>query len=309
MLNLSIIVVNFNSFDLLKNCLSSLTKYTQEINYEIIVVNNNSEKTNIKKIINKYDNVFLIENKENVGFAAANNQGIKIAKGKYILFLNNDTIFIENTIKKIYDFAETIKEPVFVGCKLLNQDGSIQNSVISFPSVWNTFTESFFLYKLFPKSTIFNKYAFDYMKNEASSVDWIKGAFIFATASAIQNIKGFDERFFFYGEEIDLCYRFRNIGGKVYYLPTTSIIHLGGATTLNNLTFLSKNQIIGKVQYFQKYFKGYNYSLIMIFIYLGILIRIPIYFFAGILSLKMNLITKSKYYLYQLFIYPKNLFK
>jgi GT2 family glycosyltransferase len=307
--DVSIIIVSYNCLNILDDCLKSLFFHTKDISFEIIVVDNNSTEGSVDAIIKKYPEVKLIKNDTNRGFSAANNQGISVANGKYFLFLNNDTVLLENTIKAVYNFSERMNEDVIVGCKLLNSDKSLQASIDCFPTVWNTFTENFFLYKLFPKSGFFNKYYINYQFSETPCiVDVVKGAFLFASAKIIKKYNGFDERFFFYAEETDLCYRFSKDGGKVYFYPETAIIHLGGATTDKYQWFKFKNQTIAATQFFQKHFTGLKYFSVILIRYAGLTVRIPLYFIMGCLLLNKNLFLKSYYYFRQLFIYPKNLF-
>jgi len=308
-IDVSIIIVNYNSFSLLNHCIDSLIKFTKDVSYEIIVVDNHSTEGLIDDVLSKYEEIKLIENNENKGFGAANNQGIKIAIGKYVLFLNNDTIFFENTIKKIYDFTESSLDPLVVGCKLLNLDNSLQHSVFDFPSPRNVFTSNFFLYALFPKSKYFNKYHLMNKRiNEITEVDVVTGAFLFGTKSNIKEIGGFDERFFFYNEETDLCYRFKLNVGKVYYYPGTAIIHLKGGTANKISWFAYKNQSFSTIKFFQKHFSGMSYISALVMHYLGIFIRIPIFLIIGLITFNQNLLIRSFYYLKLLFIYPENLF-
>lgn len=307
-IKVSIIIVNYNNFHLINDCIASVIKYTKNITYEIIVIDNNSNE-NVEIVANKFNNIKLIKNNTNKGFAAANNQGIKIAKGKYILFLNNDTIFFENSIKNVFEFAELQNQSIMVGCRLLNLDGSFQESVMNFPSIWNTITDSFFLSKIFRKSTLFNKNAYSFRNlNSPIEVDVIKGAFMFCNSNSVKKLNMFDERFFFYSEELDLCYRFKLNGRKVYYYPFTSIIHIGGATVRKKEKFFYKNQFIARIQFYQKHFKGLRFTIIVLAYIFGVLIRVPLYFIFGFFSLNKNYIKKSGYYIYQLSNYPKNLF-
>ncbi len=309
-MNASIIIVNYNSFNLLENCLSSLYNQTKDINMEVIVIDNNSTDGNIKDVISRFENIILIKNSDNKGFGAANNQGLKAAKGKYVLFLNNDTIIFENTIKKVYKFAESINDSVIVGCKLLNRDKTLQYSVYDFPSLLNIFTSNFFLYLLFPRSRYFNKY---YLMNrrisEITEVDVVTGAFLFGNKDKIEELGGFDERFFFYNEETDLCYRFKNNGGKIFYYPDSSVIHLKGGTANKNFSIRYKNEFIATIKFYQKHFKGLKFVLALIFHYSGMLIRIPVFLLTGILTFNKLLILRSYYNIKHLFSYPENLFK
>ncbi|MCX6149369.1 MAG: glycosyltransferase family 2 protein [Ignavibacteriales bacterium] len=307
-MDVSVIIVNYISNELLEDCLNSLIKFTKEIEYEIIVVDNNSIVGKVEDVTSKYPNIILIKNQLNKGFSAANNQGIEIARGKYLLILNNDTIFIENTIKKVFDFVTSKNEKMIVGCKLLNQDKSWQNSFFDFPSPFNSFTSNFFLYKLFPK-TKFNKYnQFNNGISEISEVDVVTGAFMLCPTDAIKKLKGFDERFFFYSEEIDLCYRFKKDFGKVYYFPVTSLIHIGGATVDKMQWFKYKNQAKVYIQFFQKHYKGMSLFFAILSHFIGLLLRILLSFFSGLITFRKSHLIKSYFYLRQMFIYPKNVF-
>ena len=308
-MNISIIIVNYNNCDILKQCIDSIISLTSKVTYEVIIVDNNSTECDPKLVIPNDDRFTLLQNKHNVGFSKANNQALVVAKGKYILYLNNDTIFIENSLKKIYDYVEMLDKPSIIGCKLLNKDGSYQLSTGKFDTLLYSFSVSFFIYKLFPRSKTFNRYYSDYKNLKVpTEVDFVKGAFLFCSKNTADQLQGFDEKFFFYGEEVDFCYRFKKIGGNIVYYPLTKIIHLGGATTEDNLLFKYENEAKGRIQFYQKHLSGIQKYLAILFYYSGVFIRIPIYFLGGILTLKPSLIRKSLFYSYQLFIYPRNRF-
>jgi len=307
--DISIIIISYNNFHLLEDCIKSIYQFTSGVSYEVIVVDNNSNEGDVTEITSKFSDVKLIQNSGNKGFAAANNQGFEIAKGEYYLVLNNDTILFENAIKQVFDFVSSTNEHIFVGCRLLNSDNSYQESVMEFPSVWNVFTDSFFLSKIFKKSKFFNKNALSFsLLKEVVEVDVIKGAFMFCKAGDIKELNGFDEKFYFYSEELDLCKRFKKRGGKVIYFPETSIVHVGGATVKRDQLFFYKNQAISRIQYFQKHLSGINFILSVTFYYLGIIIRIPIYLIMGVVTFNRNYFSKSMHYFKQLFYYPKNVF-
>ena len=309
-IDVSIIIVNYNAFSLLDQCLNSLITYTTGISYEIIVIDNNSDEGEVESITKKYKDVILIKSESNVGFAKANNIGIKQSRGKYLLLLNNDTFIVENSIKTIYEFSESKDDILFVGCKLLNSDGSQQISVVDFDNLLNSFGENFFLYKMFPRSKLINRYNINYRKvNYPIEVDIIKGAFMFCSSNAIKKLNGFDSRFYFYGEETDLCYRFKAHGGKIFYYPNTSIFHVGGATVDRYPWFKFRNQNISKIKKYQKHYRNIEFLLLIIFHYGGILIRIPFYFIAGLIRVNKKLVFQAFIYLKLLFIYPKNEFK
>lgn len=306
-MNVSIVIVSYNNFKMLKQCIESICKYSQEFEYEIIVVDNNSTEGPIERILSQYKNVKLIKNNKNVGFAAANNQALKICNCSYVLFLNNDTFLHQNSIRDVLKFANDKNEDVIVGCKLLNIDGSHQISITDFDNILNLIGEKFFLYKLFKKSRMFNRYHLNYLETtEPIEVDAVKGAFLFCTSSKIKNLGGFDESYFFYNEEVDLCYRSKKSGGKVYYYPLTSVYHYGSATALNYSWFKFKNLSIAKIQFFLKHYSYLQVFCAILIHYLGILIRVPLYFVSAIVTLNINTLKKSIYYFRLLFVFPRN---
>lgn len=306
----SVIMVSYNNFHLLSECLKSLYKFTEGLIFEVIIVDNNSTERDIETVISNFPNVTLIKNDSNKGFGAANNQGISIARGAYILLLNNDTILTENSIYMIYQFANNLRGDTIVGCKLLNPDGTLQHSVYDFPSVWNVFTSNFFIYQLNKGNKFLSKY---HLMNKAinfiTEVDVVTGAFLFVNSKGIKKIQGFDERFYFYNEETDLCFRFKKNGGKIFYFPLTSIIHIKGGTSGDNFWFKFKNQSIAQIKYFQKHFHGIKFILLLIFHYTGLFIRIPLFLVIGIFTFNYYLVKRSIYFTRLLFLYPKNLFR
>jgi O-antigen biosynthesis protein len=310
-MNLSVIIINYNSFRLLNELLDSiLTNISHQLFFEIIVIDNNSSEGNISDYIPNDPKIKIIKNSTNKGFSAANNQGIKIAKGEYILFLNNDTLFLEDTISRILEFIKQTGNNIIVGCRLLNEDGTHQTSVVDRDSLTNSFGENLFLYLIFKNVRALNRYYFAVNEPKLpEEVDIIKGAFIFCSKKIVDELNGFDERFFFYAEETDFCMRAKNKGYKIYYYPNTAIIHYGGAATDRNQWFKFKNQSIAKIQIYQKHSKGIEFFLFISSHYLGILLRVPVYLVFGLFSFNSSLIAKSFLYFRQLFIYPKNLFK
>ncbi len=310
MITLSIIIVNYNRFDLTYDCIKSIYQFTPNLDFEIIVVDNNSTNGTSDQIEKDYPQVIWIKNNKNMGFAYANNQGIKIAKGEYILLLNNDTLLIEDTLNTIIKYYKSISKPALIGCKLLNQDGSFQVSISDFDNILNLFGENTFLYKIFLKSKKLNRFVENYVNLDTpKKVDIIKGAFIFGEKRYFDLLNGFDTRFYFYSEESDLCKRFKDSYGEVIYYPNTSIIHLGGATTNAIPWFSLKNLSIGKIKYFQKHFKGFYFLSAIIIHYFGIAIRVPIFFVNGLLRFNKVEIKRSFLYLKLLFVYPRNVFK
>ncbi len=233
MIDISIIIVNYNVKEFVKNLLYSLQKALQNYTSEIILVDNASSDGSVADIEEKFNYVKVIANKDNIGFGKANNQGLQIASGKYIALLNPDTIVREDTFSKLIKFMNENPNAGMTTCKVLNPDGTLQLACRrSFPGPWVSFTKIAGLSKLFPKSKIFSKYNLTYLdENKINEVDAISGSFMFFTSEVYQKVGGFDPQFFMYGEDLDLCYRVQLAGYKVYYVPETEIIHYKGEST------------------------------------------------------------------------------
>jgi GT2 family glycosyltransferase len=232
-LDLSIIIVNYNVKEFLQNLLHSIDKASQNLSSEIIVVDNASDDGSVELMISKFPSVKLIENKTNLGFGKANNQALKIAEGKYFLLINPDAVVREDTFKKMIEFLEEHKDAGLAGCKILNPDGSLQLACRrSFPGPWTSFCKVTGLSNLFPNSKMFARYNLTYLdENQTYEVDAISGSFMMLKKEVYEKVGGFDEQFFMYGEDLDLCYRIQKADYKVFYVHTTQVIHYKGEST------------------------------------------------------------------------------
>ncbi|MBU2494434.1 MAG: glycosyltransferase [Bacteroidetes bacterium] len=233
MIDLSIIIVNYNVKEFLQNLLQSIEKAASGLSTEIIIVDNDSDDGSKEMLHKNYPLLNLIENKKNVGFGAANNQALKIAKGKFILLLNPDTIVKEDTFTEMISFFENTPEAGMAGCKVLNSDGTLQLACRrGFPGPWTSFTKVTGLSKLFPKSKLFARYNLTFLdENKTYEVDAISGSFMMFRRDVYEKIGGFDPDFFMYGEDLDLCYRTQKEGFKVFYVHSTEIFHYKGEST------------------------------------------------------------------------------
>ena len=225
-MDLSIIIVSYNTKKLTSDAIDSLYVKDQGISFETIVIDNNSQDGSVEALrsyAKKYKNFKLIENSSNTGYAFANNQGIKISKGQYILLLNSDTVVKEGALKKLLDFAKGKGDAGVVGPKLLNGDDTVQPSCLRFPTIKNAILQYWFNQK-----GLFDKYA-PAGKNPVI-VDSVVGAAFLITPKAKKEVGTLDEKYFFYFEDIDYCKRVKDAGLKVYYLPEAEIIHYHGAS-------------------------------------------------------------------------------
>lgn len=232
-MDLSIIIVNYNVKEFLQNLLHSIDKATRNISHEIIIVDNGSDDGSIELLQQKFPKVKLIINKENLGFGKANNIGMKTAQGKYFLLLNPDTLLAEDTLHEMMHFLINTPEAGIAGCKILNLDGTLQLACRrSFPGPWTSFCKVTGLSSVFPKSKIFARYNLTYLdENQTYEVDAISGSFMMMKREVYEKTTGFDEDFFMYGEDLDLCYRIQKEGYKVFYVHSAQIIHYKGEST------------------------------------------------------------------------------
>jgi O-antigen biosynthesis protein len=232
-MQLSIIIVNYNVRHFLEQCLFSVQKAITGLQAEVIVIDNNSSDHSIAWLAPRFPSVVFIDNKENMGFAKACNQGMKLAKGQFILFLNPDTIVPEDCFKKCIAFFESHADAGALGIKMLDGSGNfLKESKRSLPSPRTSLFKLFGLSKLFPRSKIFSKYHLGNLnENEDNEVDVLAGAFMMVKKEVLDKTGGFDEVFFMYAEDVDLSYRIQKAGYKNYYFSGSSIIHFKGEST------------------------------------------------------------------------------
>ena len=267
----SIIIVSFNVRSYLVSAIDSILKSNYS-NYEIIVVDNNSYDNTVDIVSDKYPNVNIISNDENVGFGKAVNQGAKIASGDYFLILNPDTIIEEDMINDLIEYIESNKNIGMVGPKILNSDGSLQLSCKrSFPTIKTALPKIFGLDKLFPKSKWMGRYNLTYLDPDDNHiVDAISGSCMLIKESVFRKINGFDERFFMFGEDIDICLRVWKENYQIHYYPKTKIIHYKGKS-VKTAPYDSKRAFYHAMDlYVDKHYSSTLGVLSKFFIHLGI---------------------------------------
>jgi O-antigen biosynthesis protein len=273
-MDLSVIIVNYNVKFFLEQCLHSVYKSISGINGEVIVVDNNSVDGSCQMVREKFPETILIDNKKNLGFSKANNQGLVMAKGKYVLILNPDTVVEENTFRKCFEFMESHPKAGSLGVKMIDGKGNfLPESKRSLPTPLVSFFKIFGLASLFPKSKIFGKYHLGFLnKNQTHKVDILCGAFMFIRNSVLDETGYFDETFFMYGEDIDLSYRIILAGYENYYFPETTIIHYKGESTkkgsINYVVIFYKAMIIFARKHFSRRYAWFYSILIHLAIYL-----------------------------------------
>jgi hypothetical protein len=228
--DLSVIIVSYNVRDFLEQCLFSLASALEGIRHEVWVVDNASTDGSAAMVRRRFPWVKLLENRENLGFARANNQALREAAGRFICLLNPDTLVKKDVFERLLTFMREHPEVGMVGCKILNPDGSLQLACRrSFPTPWVAFTRLVGLSYLFPRSRLFGRYNLTYLDpDEVHEVEAVSGSFMLFRREAFEEVGLLDESFFMYGEDLDYCYRFRTAGWKIFYVPTTQVVHFKG---------------------------------------------------------------------------------
>lgn len=286
---LSIIIVNYNSAKVLQDCLRSIIIAELPFKYEVSIVDNASTEV-LELDTNGFQNIKLNKNEENIGFAAANNIGIKKAKGKYILLLNPDTIVNENSFQPMIQYLENHDVVGIIGCKIFNAHGEMERSTHSFPTLLKEFVHAneffksiigynspaaSFLKKIFKTKSLESYWA----HNSIKEVDHVTGACMMVKREAIEKVGFLDEAFFLYNEEVEWSYRFKQAGYKSVFLPDSSIIHLFGYSTKQQVQKQTVNDLLveryrGMFYFFQKHYGPLKLFILRLIVLEGFTIRL-----------------------------------
>lgn len=286
---LSIIIVNYNSKDVLLNCISSLKNLEGKFHFEVIIIDNNSIES-IKELESSFPQFHFIYNEKNIGFAAANNIGIKESKGRYILLLNPDTIVNDDSFPPMIQYLEKHDNVGIVGCKIFNADGEIERSTHSFPSLLKEFVhanefikniigyESRFaglLKKIFKAKSLESYWD----HNSIKEVDHLTGACMMVKREAVDKVGLLDEAFFLYNEEVEWSLRFKQAGYKSVFLPESNIIHLFGYSTKQRVQKQTVNHLLveryrGMFYFFQKHYGSAKLFALRIIVLQGFSLRL-----------------------------------
>lgn len=270
MTRLSVIIVSYNVENYIGQALDSVKASLRDVDHEIFVVDNASTDGSAGIVENKFPEVNLIRNDENLGFAKANNIALRLAKGEFIALVNPDTIVEKETFPVMLDAFGKYPEAGMIGCKVLNEDGTFQLSCRrGFPTLWAGWTRITGLSFVFPKSRVFAQYNMTYLDpDEIAEVDAVSGSFMVLRkeildpakkGSALSGNAGYlDERFFMYGEDIDWCWRIKQAGWKILYYPETSITHFKGKSSDNREWKQIKQFYKAMIQFSEKHFNSYG---------------------------------------------------
>jgi GT2 family glycosyltransferase len=259
-MKLSVIILCWNDLKVIADCLRSIYANTHSIAFEVIVSDNGSTDGSIEFIRNNFPQVNVIENGRNLRFAKANNVGIRASRGEYLLILNPDTIIHEGTLDKMVSFADQHVEAGAFGCRVLNVDGTYQESSWPYRTIRGDLITALYLRPLAHLSRWFTSDTYVGWKGESvKSVDWVSGCCILARRELVEKIGGFDEQFFYYFEDMDLCQRIRKSGQEVLYFPGATITHLGGQSTKKRfpaIGFVLDGEVTRYLYYYKYYGEG-----------------------------------------------------
>lgn len=260
-MNLSIIIVSWNTKELLAQCLASLARHPLSTAHETIVVDNGSHDGSPQLVAAQYPHVQLIENPDNRGFSRANNQAIRRAQGKYILLLNPDTEVHAHALDRLVQFLEENPEAGAVGARILNPDGTLQHSCSPAPTLRNEWLHLFHLDRERRQGMA------NWSTDTPRQVETLLGACLMFRRQIIEQIGMLDEGYFMYSEEVDFCYRLRQAGWRLYWLPQATVIHYGGQSTQQIATEMFMQLYQNKLRYFRKHrgrLGGWTYKLILL---------------------------------------------
>lgn len=263
MFDLSIIIVNYKTKNLLEQCLNSIYSENYHFSYEVSVVDNDSKDSSIEMVKKKFPQVKLIENRNNLGFAAANNQALRRSNARYLLLINPDTVVLPDSLNVMMEFMDEHPEAGIAGCKLLNPDYSLQYSCRKFSNFATFFLRGIHLDSIFPNNTILRKYMmFDWDHNEIREVEWVLGSCMMVRRKAVEQVGMLDENFVLYFEDQDWCYRMWKHGWKIYYVPQAQMVHYYQRRSAKQfLNVLTWTHIKSMLYFFKKHYLQFPLSV------------------------------------------------
>lgn len=266
--DISAIIVSWNAKSYLKKCLDSLLKEAMTIRLEIVVVDNASTDGSAEMVEIEYPQVIFIQNVQNLGFARANNIGIDHCQGRYICLINSDVVVYKGCFLSMLAYMDSNTVVGVLGPKVLKDNGELQHSCFSYPSLFNVTCRALALDTIFPRSALFGKRLMRYWKHdEIRNVDALSGCFLLVRRKAMDQVGKLDELFFIYGEDIDWCKRFHTNKWKVTFFPNVQITHFGAASSANAPIRFYLEKQRANLRYWKKHHSSGKW-----FIYIGIMI-------------------------------------
>lgn len=264
-IDLSIIIVNWNVCDFLRDCLRSIDAGRGDHSLEVIVVDSASSDGSVEMVTAEFPWVRLIARDDNVGFPKGNNIGMAEARGRYLLLLNPDTVVLGDAVQAMQTYLQGHPDIGALGPQLLNADSSVQSSRRRFPRLATAFFESTWLESLAP-GLLRSYYALDMPDDLTADVDWLTGACIMVPRAAYERVGGMDEGYYMYSEELDWCRRIKEAGWRVVYYPDAKVIHYYGKSSEQAVTARHINFQRAKLRYFRKYHGRVRAAVLRLFL-------------------------------------------
>lgn len=271
MIDISIIIVSYNSADVIELCLASIFKQDSLMSHiEVLVVDNASSDSTVNIIREKFPSVLIFQNNVNYGYSYAVNRGYSESVGKYILILNPDTVLEDEFIKKVINLMDSLPEIGILGVSLISTNGKIQPTCWKEPSLLTVIYDMMLPY-------FFSLKLVTLQPEKFASVPMVSGACMIVRKDVFQTLGGFDERFFLYYEDVDFCYRARKLGYKIFFTPDIKVIHHQGKSSFKDMKSFFINLYISKFLFFEKHHSWLYANIVRLIIIIGAFLRILIY--------------------------------
>jgi N-acetylglucosaminyl-diphospho-decaprenol L-rhamnosyltransferase len=256
MTDVAAVVINRNTREMLRACLESILKSEFESNIEVWVVDSGSSDGSQAMVLGEFPGANLVYNGENTGYAKACNQGLRVTSAPYVIVMNSDTVLSADTISVVAGFLDGHPDCAAAGPRILNPDGTLQLSCREFPSMWDAFAHAFL--GLFRPD---NRYSARYKKSAwdhetASEVDWVSGAFMALRRDAVDAVGGFDEGYFMYVEDVDICWRLRQAGGTVDYIGRGDVVHFVAQSSRMASTRMMLHHHVSMLRFHRRTYRG-----------------------------------------------------
>ena len=283
MKRISIIVVSWNGCALLRKCLNSIREAGGALVGEVIVIDNASSDGSAEMVAVEFPEVTLVRSAQNLGFARANNLGLKQASGSWLALINSDVVVHPDCFDRLVRYLEEHDKVGLVGPKVFGRDGQQQSTCRRFPTIWTTLCRSLALDCVFPNSSIVSGCEIDHWSPDTQSeVEVLSGCFLLARRSTVENVGGLDERFFFYAEDVDWCKRIREAGWQIAYVPEASATHYGGGSSANAPLRYSIELLRANLTYWKKHHGRLGQALYYLLSVLHHVVRLILRGFKGL---------------------------
>ena len=265
--DVSVVIVNWNTRDLLLDCLRSIHEAKADLGVQVVVVDNASSDGSVRAVERNFPNVQVAANGANTGFVRANNQALALCQGRYVLLLNSDAQVLPHTLEDCVSFMDAHPSAGILGVRLLNPDGSFQASYTRFPTLWREFLILSGLGRLLVRPT-FPSCGPEFRAGPQKIEGYLEGAYLMARRVAMEAVGNLDECIFMYAEDVDWCYRFWRLGWEVWYLPQVSVIHVGGQSTKKRQGRMEAELYRSRVYFFRKHYGKWAAYCLAAIIYL-----------------------------------------